>query len=134
MGPAQDLFGQLWKEYALSDSRYLTSDAFVLCMETVTAVRLLLFRLVLTLKLTTFLVHLGPNVLHYRSLHHNLTPTPSPSPDHRLRRTNIRPDPVLCHLDVRSLLHGDHILASGSPVLLGILLLHELHLDGFPWQ
>ncbi|CAG8972280.1 hypothetical protein HYALB_00001678 [Hymenoscyphus albidus] len=37
MGPAQDLFGQLWKEYALSDSRYLTSDPFVLCMETITA-------------------------------------------------------------------------------------------------
>lgn len=34
----QDLFGQLWKEYAFSDSRYLTSDPFVLCMETVTAV------------------------------------------------------------------------------------------------
>jgi cholestenol Delta-isomerase len=38
MGPAQDIFGQLWKEYALSDSRYLTSDPFVLCMETITAV------------------------------------------------------------------------------------------------
>jgi cholestenol Delta-isomerase len=38
MGPAQDLFGQLWKEYALSDSRYLTSDPFVLCMESITAV------------------------------------------------------------------------------------------------
>lgn len=38
MGGMQDLFGQLWKEYALSDSRYLTQDAFVLCMETVTAV------------------------------------------------------------------------------------------------
>lgn len=38
MGGAQDLFGQLWKEYSLSDSRYLTSDPFVLCMETVTAV------------------------------------------------------------------------------------------------
>lgn len=37
MGPAQDVIGQLWKEYALSDSRYLTSDPFVLCMETVTA-------------------------------------------------------------------------------------------------
>jgi cholestenol Delta-isomerase len=37
MGPAQDLFGQLWKEYSLSDSRYLTSDAFVLWMESVTA-------------------------------------------------------------------------------------------------
>ncbi|CAI6336238.1 unnamed protein product [Periconia digitata] len=38
MGGMQDLFGQLWKEYALSDSRYLTQDAFVLCMETITAV------------------------------------------------------------------------------------------------
>jgi cholestenol delta-isomerase len=40
MGGMNDLFGQLWKEYALSDSRYLTQDAFVLCMETVTAVRI----------------------------------------------------------------------------------------------
>ncbi|KAI9761249.1 MAG: hypothetical protein M4579_001169 [Chaenotheca gracillima] len=38
MGSRQDLFGQLWKEYSLSDSRYLTSDPFVLCMETITAV------------------------------------------------------------------------------------------------
>ncbi|KAF2659998.1 Emopamil-binding protein [Lophiostoma macrostomum CBS 122681] len=37
MGGMQDLFGQLWKEYSLSDSRYLTQDAFVLCMETITA-------------------------------------------------------------------------------------------------
>lgn len=28
----------MWKEYSLSDSRYLTADAFVVCMETVTAV------------------------------------------------------------------------------------------------
>ncbi|KAK4238410.1 EBDP4, emopamil-binding protein [Achaetomium macrosporum] len=32
------VLGQLWKEYALSDSRYLTNDSFVVCMETVTAV------------------------------------------------------------------------------------------------
>ena len=38
MGGAQDVFGQLWKEYALSDSRYLTSDTLVLCMETITVV------------------------------------------------------------------------------------------------
>lgn len=37
MGSAQDLFGQLWKEYSMSDSRYLTSDPFVLCMESITA-------------------------------------------------------------------------------------------------
>jgi len=34
----QHLFAQLWKEYAYSDSRYLTQDPFVLCMETITAV------------------------------------------------------------------------------------------------
>ncbi|GAM91645.1 hypothetical protein ANO11243_096970 [Dothideomycetidae sp. 11243] len=37
MGGLQTLFGQLWKEYALSDSRYLTQNAFVLCMESITA-------------------------------------------------------------------------------------------------
>ncbi|KAJ9080505.1 hypothetical protein DSO57_1024211 [Entomophthora muscae] len=31
------LFAELWKEYALSDSRYLSSDTFVLWVETLTA-------------------------------------------------------------------------------------------------
>lgn len=35
---SRDLFAQLWKEYALSDSRYLTSDPFMLCVETITVV------------------------------------------------------------------------------------------------
>ncbi|KAL6871876.1 Emopamil-binding protein [Trichoderma novae-zelandiae] len=30
------LFAQVWKEYALSDSRYLTSDVFTVCVETIT--------------------------------------------------------------------------------------------------
>jgi cholestenol Delta-isomerase len=34
----QDLFAQLWKEYALSDSRYLTSDTFVLSAEAMSVV------------------------------------------------------------------------------------------------
>ncbi|RJE25775.1 Emopamil binding protein [Aspergillus sclerotialis] len=34
---SQELFGQLWKEYSLSDSRYLTSDSFLVTMEAVTA-------------------------------------------------------------------------------------------------
>lgn len=33
------LFAQLWKEYTLSDSRYLTSDIFTVCVETITVVR-----------------------------------------------------------------------------------------------
>lgn len=38
MAHSQDLFAQLWKEYALSDSRYLTSDPFMLCVESITVV------------------------------------------------------------------------------------------------
>ncbi|KAK4545329.1 hypothetical protein LTR36_003509 [Oleoguttula mirabilis] len=37
IGAQQTLLGQLWKEYAFSDSRYLTQDSFVLCMESFTA-------------------------------------------------------------------------------------------------
>jgi hypothetical protein len=39
MSIMQDFFGQLWKEYALSDSRYMSSDPIVLCMESLTTVR-----------------------------------------------------------------------------------------------
>ncbi|EPE26087.1 EBDP4 [Glarea lozoyensis ATCC 20868] len=38
MASRQDFFGQLWKEYSLSDSRYMFSDPFVLCMESWTAI------------------------------------------------------------------------------------------------
>ncbi|KAI1640197.1 Emopamil binding protein-domain-containing protein [Biscogniauxia mediterranea] len=34
---SQNLLAQLWKEYALSDSRYLTSDFFMLSVESITA-------------------------------------------------------------------------------------------------
>lgn len=34
----QSLFAQLWKEYALSDSRYLSGDLLVLCAEALTVV------------------------------------------------------------------------------------------------
>ncbi|KAF4461721.1 hypothetical protein FALBO_11480 [Fusarium albosuccineum] len=37
MAGKNDLFGQLWKEYSLSDSRYLTQDSFLVCMESITA-------------------------------------------------------------------------------------------------
>lgn len=40
---SQHLFAQLWKEYALSDSRYLTSDPFMLCVESITVVSLPFF-------------------------------------------------------------------------------------------
>ncbi|OQE21039.1 hypothetical protein PENSTE_c012G08303 [Penicillium steckii] len=38
MPSKQDIFGQAWKVYSLSDSRYQFDNAFVFCMETITAV------------------------------------------------------------------------------------------------
>ncbi|KAG8166263.1 hypothetical protein KVR01_004815 [Diaporthe batatas] len=38
LASSNDLFAQLWKEYALSDSRYLTSDPFMICVEAITAI------------------------------------------------------------------------------------------------
>ena len=38
LATSQHPIGQMWKEYALSDSRYLTGDVFVLCVEALTAV------------------------------------------------------------------------------------------------
>lgn len=37
IGEKQDILGQMWKEYALSDSRYMTSNSFVLAAETLSA-------------------------------------------------------------------------------------------------
>ncbi|KAA8564563.1 hypothetical protein EYC84_011483 [Monilinia fructicola] len=38
MASRTDLFGQLWKEYALSDSRYMSSDSFLLTIEAWTVI------------------------------------------------------------------------------------------------
>lgn len=36
LAASQSLIAQMWKEYAFSDSRYLTRNSFVLCTETIT--------------------------------------------------------------------------------------------------
>ncbi|TID17890.1 putative ebp domain-containing protein [Venturia nashicola] len=73
----QTLFGQLWKEYSHSDSRYLTQDPFVLCMETITALvwgplSLLTAYLILTshplrhpLQIIVSLGHMYGDILYY---------------------------------------------------------------------
>jgi hypothetical protein len=80
------------------------------------------------------IVHLGPHVLHRCILHHNLASSATSSANHCLRGADIRIDSLLCHKHVRSLLHENHILAARGAVFLGILLFHELHLDGFSRQ
>lgn len=44
MPTMQDWLGQAWKEYAKSDSRYMTSDPTVVVVESIAAVSLVLRR------------------------------------------------------------------------------------------
>ena len=102
MGGMQDLFGQLWKEYALSDSRYLTQDAFVLCMETVTAVSLLDAH-ASSPPLTLLTGLLGPSLLRHRLSDRHRPPAPLLSATNRLARSVLRRCSVLLDLSVRPL-------------------------------
>ncbi|PHH63641.1 hypothetical protein CDD81_5622 [Ophiocordyceps australis] len=78
------ILSQLWKEYALSDSRYLTRDAFTVCMETITAfawgpLSFLLVRLILdahparhTVQTVISLGQLYGVVLYYATFVHDI--------------------------------------------------------------
>lgn len=89
MASAQDFFGQLWKEYALSDSRYMTSDTLVLCMETITVVSRSIHRLRYTL-LTWTKASLGPAMLWSRLLD-SCQPLSAPSiADNHLHGSSLR--------------------------------------------
>jgi len=102
MGGALDLFGQLWKEYALSDSRYLTSDPFVLCMESITAVRYFLV-FVSGCKLIWWTDMLGTAFLLYGLLDCGVASASIPTTGRGVPWSDIRRRPVLCHLLVRLL-------------------------------
>lgn len=96
----QDLFGQLWKEYAMSDSRYLTSDPFVLCMETVTAVGLLPIFLLTVFERSTLRILnsdlLGPALLRRGMVcHYTASSAPSFS-SYGLPWSDLRRYPLLC--------------------------------------
>jgi cholestenol delta-isomerase len=43
MPSRMDVFGLLWKEYALADSRYIFADPMLLCMEVLSVVCFSLF-------------------------------------------------------------------------------------------
>lgn len=139
MAPAQDFFGQLWKEYSLSDSRYLTSDPFVLCMETITAVCLPLSLLIYwgcTSSRTDRLAmtdSLGTPLLHRRLFYCARTSTPSPPSTNRINWPNLWRRPLLCYEHVRPLLQWIKLLQTRGVLFLVLLLFHELDLDRDPF-
>lgn len=133
MGAAQDLFGQLWKEYALSDSRYLTSDPFVLCMESITAVRIP-GRKSFRSELTCSTALLGSPFLLY-SIHDRGQPSsPTPASGVGISGPDIWRCSLLCNLHVRPLPQEPDILPARSILFLVLLLFHELHLDRDSWR
>lgn len=71
---SQNLFAQLWREYALSDSRYLTSDPFMLSVESITVVSLRPLSLLLLWRFPTP----SPNI--HRLPHRLVSCYPQPNP------------------------------------------------------
>lgn len=91
------LFAQLWKEYALSDSRYMSYDAFTVAMERVTAVRSpgpLSNRSPVTMYYADLL---GPALVLPRIRHCDIPSSAVPTPDHRIARPALRRRAVLCN-------------------------------------
>lgn len=133
MASAQDLFGQLWKEYALSDSRYMTSDTVVLCMETMTVVSQqcgftpeFLGRAQL---IDTCVASVGTALFPRSVFDRNSTfPTP-PGSDHCVHESPVWRYALLCDQPVRPLCAWDLVLSAGAVLFLGVLLHDEFHLD-----
>ena len=127
MGSRQDIIGQLWKEYALSDSRYMTADTLVLCMETITVVS---SRFVpASFGCADSIAPLGPSLLLGGLFNLQPTCTPASIPDHCLHEPSVRRRSVLRDKSIWSLCPWGIVLSTGGILLLGLLFLDELHLD-----
>jgi hypothetical protein len=124
MASMTDFFGQLWKEYSLSDSRYMFSDPFVLCMESITTVRPpSLFPP--CFKLTHISGNMGTPLLLNSIPNHHLLPIPPPSPSPCLNRPVLRRRSLLPHQSIRSFLFREDVLSSRALLLLVLLRVYE---------
>lgn len=106
-----DLLGQMWKEYALVDSRYMVSDTFVWWIEATVAVSLPLSFLAAELMISsqplndtnTYItllrrpVRYWPLVPPHRRPGHKLALPKTPYPDPHLVRSFVWSHPILWH-------------------------------------
>lgn len=128
---SQELFGQLWKEYSLSDSRYLTSDSFLVTMEAVTAVRPSSLAHPCPLSqidtiLTTMImdtVRLGPPLLSNRLLHRRRASRPARPAADPVRGPSLRRRALLRDQPVRASFRWGRVLSARGVLLLVLLLL-----------
>jgi hypothetical protein len=133
MAGMNDFFGQCWKEYSLSDSRYLTSDPFVLCMETITAVRAPgPCEPTVAVPDARAIGPLGPAFLHRGRVGCLQTPPAPPFSSPRFSGPAIRRHFILHDEHVRPLLQGPELLPAGGILFLDVLLLYEFNMDYHP--
>jgi hypothetical protein len=133
MASAQDLFGQLWKEYALSDSRYMTSDTLVLCMETMTVVSLrdpAKARISRPADPSPALV--GTFMLWRCISDRDEALRTAPGTVDGVHEPPLRRYALLCHQSIRPLRERGGVLSTGRILFLVVLFLDELHLDCGP--
>lgn len=130
IGGKSHLFAELWKEYSFSDSRYLRSDAFLVCMESITAVRPIWHSRAFVLSWESLVTDLLGSARVLRCLLHCRTISSAIHLTNcHFRWSTIWWCAILCHQSVRSSPSRYWVFASGELLFLGILLLHELHLD-----
>jgi hypothetical protein len=94
----QGLLGQLWKEYSLSDSRYLTQDPSVLCLEVITVVRFSSIESEMQIEWKLTLQACLGSTLSYHCHHDFEVPSYETwTPDNHIDGAPIRRGVVLCH-------------------------------------
>jgi hypothetical protein len=117
------LFAQLWKEYTLSDSRYLTHDIFTVSVETITCVSypVVSCPLVSSPSYTAYTVRMGSPLSAHSLRYSQRLAQPPRSADHCVHGACVRCSPLL--LDqlerVESAWRG--VQSPRDAVLLGLL-------------
>jgi hypothetical protein len=134
MASAQDLFGQLWKEYALSDSRYMTSDTLVLCMESMTVVSILRdpAKPLKCRPADPSPAAVGTFMLCGCISDRDEALLAAPGTDDGVHEPSLRRHAILCDESIRPLRERSGLLPTGSLLFLAVLFLYEFHLDRGP--
>jgi hypothetical protein len=117
------LFAQLWKEYTLSDSRYLTHDIFTVSVETITCVSYLVVScsLVSSPSYTAYTARLGSSLFSHSIGYPKRLARPPRSADHCMHGTCVRCSSLLLDQLERVESAWRSVQSPGDAVLLGLL-------------
>jgi hypothetical protein len=135
----QGLWAQLWKEYAMSDSRYLTVDSRVLCLEVITVVCVIHGHMHICTYIDIWSSLANPTFVGVACVGTTFTSRSTVDSSKRSPKTcdanrgvygpSLRLRFVLCHQYCRALRRGTTVLEARATVLLGVLCGSECAMD-----